>query len=69
MRPYVVEIEEHYHRGVVIYAESPEEAERIAEELCDDGTIDLERNCYAGRDTNAYEAANEDLDIYDVYEP
>ncbi len=67
MKAFVVDIEEHYHRGVIIYAESATEAEEIANALCDDGTIDLERNCYAGRDVNAYEANLEDLDIYDIY--
>ena len=68
MKPYVVDIEEHYHRGVIVYANCASEAEELANELCDCGDIDLERNCYAGRDVNAYPANENDLEIYDVYE-
>lgn len=48
-KAYVIEIEESYHRTVIVYAQSDEEAENIADSLCDSGDIDLERNCYAGR--------------------
>ena len=67
-KPYVVDIEEHFHRGVIIYAKSVAEAEEIAKSLCDSGDIDMGRNCYAGRDTNAYAASDEDLEIYDIYD-
>lgn len=48
-KAFVVEIEESYHRTVIVYAESAEEAENIAGALCDSEEIDLGRNCYAGR--------------------
>lgn len=48
-KPYVIEIEESYHRTVIVYAESAQEAEKAADALCDSEEIDLGRNCYAGR--------------------
>ena len=68
MKPYVVDIEEHYHRGIIVYANSPSEAEEYANELCDCGDVDMERNCYLGRDVNAYPASEKELEIYDKYE-
>lgn len=40
-KPYKVFIEETLSRGVVIYAESEEQAHEYAEELCNNGKIDL----------------------------
>lgn len=46
---YVVEIEEKYHKTVVVYARDIARAEEIADGLCDRGEIDMEKNTYAGR--------------------
>lgn len=40
-KPYKVFIEETLSRGVIIYAESEEQAHEYAEELCNNGKIDL----------------------------
>ena len=49
---YVVEIEEKYHRTVAVYARDMARAEKIADSLCDNGVIDMEKNAYAGRSFN-----------------
>lgn len=41
-KPYKVFIEETLSRGVVVYAESEEQAHEYAEELCNNGKIDLD---------------------------
>ncbi len=51
-KPYVVDIQEHYHRSVVVWAENEKQAACTVDSLCDCGEIDLERNCYAGRDVD-----------------
>lgn len=67
-KPFTVEIEESYHKTVVIYAEDDAEAEEIAHQLCDEGEIDMGRNCYAGRVCNSSgEASEEDKKNYYVY--
>ena len=67
-KPFTVEIEESYHKTVVIYAEDDLEAEEIAHQLCDNGEIDMERNCYAGRACNSSgESSKEDMKNFFVY--
>lgn len=51
--PYLVEIEEHYKRTVVVWAESEEEANAAAEELYESGDIDLSRNSFVGLEIGA----------------
>lgn len=65
LQPYIVEIEEHYHRGVIVWAESEAQAEEAANNLHESGDIDLSRNCYTGSETNVTgRAKKEDLYIY-----
>ena len=52
LQRYEIEITEKYRRHVVIYAKNVARAEDIAEELCDCGEIDMDRNCYEGRTLN-----------------
>lgn len=49
---YVVEIEEKFHKTVAVYASSLSRAEEIADGLCDNGDIDMDKNTYAGRSFN-----------------
>lgn len=68
-KPYIVCIQEHYHKSVVVWAEDEGKAAAIADSLCDCGEIDLERNCYAGRDVDVQGVAGEDdLHEFDKYE-
>jgi len=48
--PYKVRIVETYSRTVVVWAESADEAVYRADGMCDSGEIDMERNCYDGRE-------------------
>lgn len=69
-KPYIICIQEHYHKGVVVWAEDENAAASIANSLCDSGEIDLERNCYVGRDVDIQGTASKDtlkdFDEYDV---
>ena len=68
-KPYVVEIEERFHKSIIVYAKSNTEAEVIAERLCENGIVDLERNCYAGRTCESLGHADKnDLSVLDVYD-
>jgi len=62
---FTVEIEESYHRTVVILADDEADAEAKADALCNSGEIDLERNCYAGRSVSCSgDATDEDMGHY-----
>lgn len=68
LKPYIVEIEETFRRKVIIWAKDTGDAAALAEELCDSGDIDMERNCYDGRIAVTSGIADEDeLDEYDQY--
>lgn len=49
LKPYIVEIEEVFRRRVIVWAENTGDAAARAEELCDSGDIDMDRNCFDGR--------------------
>ena len=49
LKPYIVEIEEVFRRKVIIWETDTGSAAARAEELCDSGEINMERNCYDGR--------------------
>ncbi len=66
--PFVVEIEERYHRMVVIYAENPDEAFETAEELCNKDNIKFSAQHFAGRDCSVIGEANDaDLRGYEHF--
>lgn len=68
-KPYIVYIQEHYHKSVVVWAEDMAKALDAAESLCDSGAIDLERNTYAGRQLASDGFAKESaLGGFDQYE-
>lgn len=67
-KPYIVYIQEHYHRSVVVWAENKEQAACAADSLCDCGEVELERSCYAGRDVDVQGVAEESsLSMFDQY--
>lgn len=68
LKPYVVEIEEVFRRKVIVWAENTGDAAARAEELCDSGDIDMDRNCFGGRiAVTSGVADDEDLKILDRY--
>lgn len=58
-KPFVVEIEERYHRTVVIYAEDSDEAFETAENLCNKDDIEFRVDHFAGRSCEVVGQANE----------
>lgn len=48
--PYNVRVEERLSRGVVIFAHDADEAHDIAENLCNNGNIDLDSTDFIGRE-------------------
>lgn len=48
--PYNVRVEERLSRGVVIFAYDADEAHDIAENLCNNGNIDLDSTDFIGRE-------------------
>lgn len=68
LKPYIVEIEEVFRRKVIIWAENTGDAAARAEELCDSGDIDMNRNCFDGRMAVISGIANDDeFDVLDKY--
>lgn len=69
MKQFVVGIEETLHRYVIVNAEDEANAEEIAENLCNDGKIDLGSIDFQGRNCICTgEADIQDLNVYEVIE-
>lgn len=64
--PYKVRIVETYSRTVVVWARTGGEALDVADSMCDSGEIDMERNCYDGREITVEGIAGES-DMKDLY--
>lgn len=68
LKPYRVAITETYEREVDIYARSETAAQEQAEELCNDGTIDLDFEDFVARKTECRGVAREnDLALHEVF--
>ena len=62
MKKYVVHITEILGRNIIIEAEDEIEANSVAEELCSDGTVNLDFADFVDRNVETIgEATNEDL--------
>lgn len=59
-KAFLVEIEESYHKTVVVFADSEENAEEIADKLCNSHDIELGSEQYAGRNVSCSGKACED---------
>lgn len=65
---YKVEISETYRKEVIVYAKNIGRAEELADQLCDSGEIDMDKNCYGGRDFSTYISYEpHDIDGPDTY--
>ena len=64
MAKFVVHITETLGRDVIIEAEDPAEAEEIAENLCNDGTINLVCEDFGSRNVEAIRTATPDDEEY-----
>lgn len=51
-KPYLIRIEESFKREVIVWASDGWAAIARAEELCNNGTIDMSRNCFDGRNVS-----------------
>ena len=68
LTPYRVTISEVFTRGVVIYAEDKYEAEEIAENLCNNGVINLDAEDFGSRNTDCHgPAAPNEMILYQNY--
>lgn len=66
--PYLIEVVETFRKTVICWAEDNYEAQEIAEELCNRGDIDVERNGFDGRETICKgKAPVSETDRYDNY--
>lgn len=69
LKPYVVEIVEEYHKTIIVWAKNGAEAEMRAEEMCNDGTIDIDYEGFATRScTNDGQAKQRDIDLLPEYD-
>lgn len=73
-RPYVVTFTITYRNSILVYANSPSEAEDFASELYNSGEFDPENNGYDGCDIEASPATPEQIedfkyDTFDASEP
>jgi len=68
-KPYIVLVQEYYHKNIIVWADDKCQAADIAERLCDSGKIEMERNCYVGQDVDVGDIVSEEfLHEYDQYE-
>jgi len=68
-QPYRVVVTETFTREVEILASDPEEAIEIAEELCNEGVIDLDAEDFSTRDVSCLgQARSNDLKLHSVYD-
>lgn len=65
-KAYVVEIEEVYRDRFIVYADSEEEAEKIAHEEFCNGCVDITDGYYSNDYCVMDEANEDDLVYYDV---
>lgn len=68
LKAFAVRIEERLVRTVVVYAESAEQAEDIAHDLCSDGVVNLDYDDFEVRECKVErEAGNFDLSMRERY--
>ena len=69
MKAYRIAITETLVREVEVYAMDAVEAQEIVEELCNEGTIDLDFSDFSERETKCRGVAREiDLQLHDIYD-
>lgn len=69
MKEFKVKIEEIYTRTIVVKAENEKEAQELVEELCREGTIDLDYEDFIDRNIdNQGEASELDKDLFKTYQ-
>ena len=68
LKAFAVRIEERLVRTVVVYAESAEQAEGIAHDLCSEGVVNLDYDDFEVRECKVErEAGNFDLSMRERY--
>ena len=70
LEPFLVHVTEIYSRNVVVYAENPDMAKELAEELCEEGLLLIDFDDFVDRNVETLRKAKAiDLNIFQAYGP